>query len=60
MGKSWSTGRIYDKIGDTAAGTVLYVLPKGVLCQINEEDLLDAVNDKGQEADHVSTDENKM
>lgn len=25
-----SEGRIYDKIGDEVAGTVLYVLPKGV------------------------------
>ena len=32
IGESMSAGRIYDKIGDEAAGTVLYVLPKGVLC----------------------------
>ncbi len=32
VGESWSAGRIYDKIGDTAEGTVLYVLDKGVLC----------------------------
>ena len=25
-------GRLYDKIDDTAEGTVLYILPKGVLC----------------------------
>lgn len=34
LGKSWSAGRLYDKIGDTAKGTVLYVLPKGVLCKV--------------------------
>ena len=31
IGESMSAGRIYDKIGDEAEGTVLYVLPKGVL-----------------------------
>lgn len=35
MGESLSAGRLYDKIGDTVEGTVLYVLPKGVLCQVN-------------------------
>ena len=39
-GKSYSAGRLYDKIGDTAEGTVLYVLPKGVLCYVNEESLM--------------------
>ena len=32
VGESYSAGRLYDKIGDTAEGTVLYVLDKGVLC----------------------------
>ena len=32
QGESWSAGRLYDKIGDTAEGTVLYVLDSGVLC----------------------------
>ena len=36
-GESYSAGRLYDKIGDTADGTVLFVLPKGVLCYVNEE-----------------------
>ncbi len=31
-GESWSAGRLYDKIGDTAEATVQYVLDKGVLC----------------------------
>ena len=39
-GESYSAGRLYDKIGDTAEGTVLYVLPKGVLCYVNEESLI--------------------
>ena len=38
MGESCSAGRLYDRIGDTAEGTVLYVLQKGVLCYINEEE----------------------
>ena len=32
LGESWSAGRLYDKIGDTADGTILYVLDSGVLC----------------------------
>ena len=36
-GESWSAGRIYDKIGDTASGTILYKLPKCVLCTLDEE-----------------------
>lgn len=40
-GESYSAGRLYDKIGDTAEGTVLYVLPKGVLCFVNEESIVD-------------------
>lgn len=35
VGESFSAGRLYDKIGDTATGTVLYVLPNGVLCALN-------------------------
>ena len=31
-GESWSAGRIYDKIGDTAEGTVMYILDKGIQC----------------------------
>ena len=32
IGESYSAGRLYDKIGDTADGTILYVLDSGVLC----------------------------
>ena len=38
IGDSYSSGRLYDKIGDTAEGTVLYILPQGVLCYINENE----------------------
>ncbi len=37
IGKSMSAGRIYDKIGDTAQGEVLYVMEKGILCVIKDE-----------------------
>ena len=29
-----SAGRLYDKIGDKAKATVLYVLPRGILCRV--------------------------
>ena len=34
IGESCSAGRLYDKIGDTADGKVLYVLDEGIICQI--------------------------
>ena len=37
LGESYSAGRLYDKIGDTAGGKILYVLDKGVLCMLDEE-----------------------
>ena len=33
-GESWSAGRIYDKIGETAEGVVMYKLPKRVICSL--------------------------
>ena len=36
LGESMSAGRIYDKIGDKAFGKILYVLPKGVICSLEE------------------------
>ena len=32
LGNSYSAGRLYDKIGDTADGIILYVVTDGVLC----------------------------
>ena len=32
LGNSYSAGRLYDKIGDTVDGQILYVVPAGVLC----------------------------
>lgn len=40
LGESMSAGRLYDRIGDTASGTVLYVLPQGVLCTLNKQSIL--------------------
>ena len=37
QGESMSAGRIYDRIGDMAAGIVKYVLPEGVLCELIQE-----------------------
>ncbi len=37
LGEIMSAGRLYDKIGDEATGKVLYVLPRGVLCVLNQE-----------------------
>ncbi|MDO4960687.1 MAG: HIRAN domain-containing protein [Eubacteriales bacterium] len=36
IGESMSAGRLYDKIGDTATGTVRFVLEQGVLCTLDE------------------------
>jgi hypothetical protein len=32
IGESYSAGRLYDKIGDTAEGTLMYKLDDGILC----------------------------
>ena len=32
LGNSHSAGRLYDKIGDTVDGVILYVVPAGALC----------------------------
>lgn len=37
IGESWSAGRIYDRIGDTAKGKIKYVLSDGVLCELVQE-----------------------
>ncbi len=37
LGDSWSAGRLYDKIGDTAKGKVYLVMDKGVICVLDPE-----------------------
>jgi hypothetical protein len=44
IGESFSAGRLYDKIGDTAEGKVKYVLPKGVLCYVKRKSLLESAD----------------
>lgn len=36
IGESFSAGRLYDRIGATAEATVLYNLPDGVLCRVDD------------------------
>lgn len=57
LGESWSAGRLYDRIGDTAEGTVLYVLEKGVLCYVNEEYLLAATTKEEENAGDMDHDQ---
>ena len=45
VGESWSAGRLYDKIGDTAKGKVFAVLGRGVLCYTEVEGKQDVVSD---------------
>ena len=37
MGESYSAGRLYDKIGDTAKGKVKMVTARGVLCTLKQK-----------------------
>ena len=51
QGESFSAGRLYDRIPDTAEATVKYVLPRGVLCEVEglapimarDEETVDAI-----------------
>lgn len=40
IGESMSAGRIYDKIGDTAIGEVVFVTDKGILCRVCKKSLI--------------------
>lgn len=40
LGDCMSAGRLYDRIGETATAKVKYVLPKGVVCVVNEKSLI--------------------
>ena len=37
IGESWSAGRLYDKIGDTAKAKIFLITDKGILCMLNTE-----------------------
>lgn len=36
-GESMSAGRLYDKIGDTARGKIMFVTDAGVICRITDD-----------------------
>ena len=38
LGESYSAGRLYDKVKDISYGSVLYTLPDGVLCYVEDVD----------------------
>ena len=38
IGDSFSAGRIYDKIGDTAEGKIRFVTDRGILCTLKQKD----------------------
>ena len=38
VGESYSAGRLYDKIGDTTEGRVLYKVNAGILCYLEIEE----------------------
>lgn len=40
QGESYSAGRLYDKIGDTALARVEYILPNAVICLVSPSSLL--------------------
>ena len=35
LGESMSAGRLYDRMGDAAQGTVIYVLNGGAICRLD-------------------------
>ncbi len=51
LGESHSAGRLYDRIGDSAEGTVRFILPQGVLCE------LETTAPAGEEADVKTAEE---
>ena len=52
IGESYSAGRLYDKIGDTAKGKVKVITDKGILCTLklkDQEELVPATNHNQEE-----------
>lgn len=43
IGESMSAGRVYDKIGDTAIGEVVFITTQGILCKVCKKSLIDEV-----------------
>lgn len=40
IGDSFSAGRLYDRIGETAEGKIVYILPAGILCTVSKKSLV--------------------
>lgn len=40
QGMSLSAGRLYDRIGETAKGKVILVLPNGAICKVSKKSLV--------------------
>ena len=56
LGESYSAGRLYDKISDTADARILYVLPRGLLCTVNSH-----INEGNHGDEHATdVDENSI
>ena len=51
IGESYSAGRLYDKIGDTAKGKVKLVTDRGVLCTLKQKKDDDPVPSEGEAKD---------
>ena len=49
IGESYSAGRLYDKIGDTAKGKVKLITDRGVLCTLKQKKDDDPVPPEGEE-----------
>lgn len=49
VGESYSAGRLYDKIGDTAKGKVFMVMDRGVLCWLDTEKKPTSQKDENKE-----------
>ena len=51
IGESYSAGRLYDKIGDTAKGKVRLITDRGVLCTLKQKKDDDPVPPEGKAGD---------
>lgn len=49
VGESWSAGRLYDKIGDTAKGKVCLVTDRGALCWLETEKIYNLKEEKEEQ-----------
>ena len=48
IGESYSAGRLYDKIGDTAKGKVKLITDRGILCTLKQKKDDDPVPPEGE------------